>query len=340
MDFSSLGKNRTAVMGFAALWVFYFHIFPCVLKNTALSFIYPLEWFINRTGYCGVDIFLLLSGYGLYFSFKNKKRSFKDYYLRRFLRVYPAFFAVGTIAALFDGWGIKKYILNILFISQLTENIYSFLWFIPLILIFYIFAPFYWRIFEKSSRKGMVTFIFMSVPVLVFWALSAFIRTDLFAVITRIPIFILGFYFAYLSENRVKYSAGFLSAMVLSLALGCAYSAVLNLGIIRGFMPFTNSLVNVLIAPPLAVFISIFAEVFGNKLKLLLGFLNFYGTVSLEFYCVQEWIFEKIKATNLYLISSDRKLKFIFAAIVCFAVSTLAAYLLNKADSRISGGKI
>lgn len=69
-DLSLLFKYRKFLMGFAALWILMTHEWQIVTNET--SFFFVTENFIKRIGFCGVDIFLLLSGMGLYYSLEKK----------------------------------------------------------------------------------------------------------------------------------------------------------------------------------------------------------------------------------------------------------------------------
>ena len=80
MSWKSVSKFRSELMGLACLWVMLHHnyfIWPEALE--------PLERFALY-GNLGVDIFLLLSGVGLYYAW-SKKPKLTDFYARRFLRL-------------------------------------------------------------------------------------------------------------------------------------------------------------------------------------------------------------------------------------------------------------
>ena len=80
MSWKSLSKFRSEIMGLACLWVMLHHnVFdwPNALE--------PLERFALY-GNLGVDIFLLLSGVGLYYAWA-KKPALSDFYARRFVRL-------------------------------------------------------------------------------------------------------------------------------------------------------------------------------------------------------------------------------------------------------------
>lgn len=78
-----LSKYRVELMGFSTIWIILFHgyrnnmIFPG--KLNILNFIFS-------KGDCGVEIFLLLSGLGLYYSF-SKNPDLSCFYKNRIKRV-------------------------------------------------------------------------------------------------------------------------------------------------------------------------------------------------------------------------------------------------------------
>lgn len=77
-----ISKYRQEIMGFACVWIMLFHNF-CVWPD-------GLGWYITKSviayGNLGVDIFLLLSGVGLFYSFNNV-RTLKRFYLNRYTRL-------------------------------------------------------------------------------------------------------------------------------------------------------------------------------------------------------------------------------------------------------------
>lgn len=80
MSWKSLSKFRSELMGLACLWVMFHH--------NAFDWPNALE-FLKRFGYygnLGVDIFLLLSGVGLYYAW-TKQPPLSDFYARRFVRL-------------------------------------------------------------------------------------------------------------------------------------------------------------------------------------------------------------------------------------------------------------
>ena len=83
IELNIINESRNIILGIATLLIVLFH-------SSALNFnellganiISNILNFIKRTGNIGVDIFLFLSGIGLYFSLS--KNNLKQYYKNRF----------------------------------------------------------------------------------------------------------------------------------------------------------------------------------------------------------------------------------------------------------------
>ena len=81
-----ISRHRSELMGLAMLWVVLFHCFHLEITQPQLKF-------FKEIGFCGVDIFILLSGMGQYVSL-TKAKSLREYYSRRLLRILPAYWLV------------------------------------------------------------------------------------------------------------------------------------------------------------------------------------------------------------------------------------------------------
>jgi len=88
-DYKILSTKRTTIMGTAMLLVVFFH------SSIDLSRI-PILQLIKQSGDIGVDIFLIASGIGIYFSLL-KHQSFVAYISSRIQRILPAYFIINSI---------------------------------------------------------------------------------------------------------------------------------------------------------------------------------------------------------------------------------------------------
>ncbi|WP_278819616.1 acyltransferase family protein, partial [Hoylesella nanceiensis] len=81
-----ISKYRTELMGIAMLLVVLFH-----------GYVPQSSWFygLKRMGNVGVDVFLFLSGIGLWFSWRSCP-NLKHFYKQRFLRVYPTWLLLAS----------------------------------------------------------------------------------------------------------------------------------------------------------------------------------------------------------------------------------------------------
>ncbi len=139
---------------------------------------------IFTLGYCGVDIFLFLSGFGLTFSMrKNDTRTF---YEHRLLRIVPSVFAIMFLNVLVNIKHLGFYMFNPLYW-------FGCYWYIGFILGGYLLFPYIYRVIK---RFGYIVFVISTL--LSFLLFLPFLFTGhgessaSTCLVTRIPIFVLG----------------------------------------------------------------------------------------------------------------------------------------------------
>lgn len=191
-----ISKYRNALMGIAILWIMIHHSGLCI----------PNPFFvIKRTGYCGVEIFLFLSGLGCAYSL-NKNSDRFEFYSRRLKRIYPHYLPILipffiVVSSKMEGTSVVDWIRDILgnitCISFWSMQGYSFNWYIPGIIAFYLMTPLFYEAIIRYQKKGL--FFLLAVS---FVAGLCFARSStLLTAISRFPIYILGVYAGILLVN-------------------------------------------------------------------------------------------------------------------------------------------
>ena len=144
-----LSEYRREIMGVACLWILWHHNFcawPSVLE--------PLRK-LGNYGNAGVDIFLFLSGVGLYFAYQ-KKTKLTDFYKRRYVRLLIPYFLIATPYWIWLDFFVKKdgFWQDVTMLSfPLKGNVTT--WYVAALAFFYLCYPLIYRLlFEEISLFG------------------------------------------------------------------------------------------------------------------------------------------------------------------------------------------
>lgn len=294
-----LSKYRGAVMGIAALWILFFHEWQKLIVEGSPLFggkLDQFEAYIQRIGFCGVDIFLFLSGIGLVFAI-GKSNIFLFYY-RRLKRVFLPFLIVGIIRCVTEKWEMSVFWKNVLCINFYQNNMYSFLWFVPAIMTLYLLFPLYYKIFSKASDK----LVFTGAIIMIWLFLSVFLRAaprqDLYGFTNRIPVFLFGIYAGWLTKNKkIEFTLTTWFFLLATAFLGFYYAYMANFVGWGFIVPVSNCFMpNLLIAVSLPFLLAKLFDLICNIpkigfiVKAIVKIFGFFGLFSLELYCVQEWL--------------------------------------------------
>ena len=152
--YQNLSRCRSELMGLAALWVMLFHAY-------SLSFIFvPLDA-VKSAGFAGVDVFILLSAIGLYVSLSKGSGDIRAFFLRRAVRILPAY---GTVVG---GYSLGLLLSGRIGLPLLLWNLSTlyywfgipgaFNWYIPALLAFYAISPFYAGLLRRCSHPVGLT---------------------------------------------------------------------------------------------------------------------------------------------------------------------------------------
>ncbi len=256
-------------MGIAILWIFFYH--------TGVSI--PGLHAVFSTGWIGVEIFFLVSGFGCCASL-SKNPDIVAFYKRRTVRILPTWLLILLIMHLIGlrigancphtFWeGIQWYTGLGWWIGGISYE-----WYIPTLILFYVFSPLFFRLSKKQLLAGIG---FAILAGLIFQHFG--IIEHVYMSYQRIPVFMLGFWAYKACNNETGYRI--LPVCLLSL-LGIALFAwgytikggdlILSLSIRRYAC--------LLFLIPLLKLFSVILE----RIRFLIVPLAFLGSISLEVY--------------------------------------------------------
>lgn len=323
-----ISKHRSSIMGFAALWILFFHMWQPLFASGSPAVLFYAENVVKRLGFEGVDIFFLLSGMGM--TYAIGKHSLINFYYRRFKRLAVPFLCIAAIRAVVERWGFGGFIYVISGASFFVGNMYFCLWFVTAIAIIYLLFPMYWRLFTRARSKLVFTAFVLIIWYAVSVALIGIMREDMYGFTNRLPIFLTGVYLGWYAQNTTPTSDAphrvYIYAAVGLTLLGLILSFMCNFRNVSFLLPQSNCcLPDYLTALGLSVLL---AMLFNRLDRVGAGWIGrafgFVGGISLEFYCVQEFLGGKT------VNALAEKVPDIIVNIAVLAVVTLSAWVLFK----------
>lgn len=291
-------KYRAELMGFAIIWVMAYH--------TYTHFDIPLVSWISSFGYLGVEVFLFVSGFGLFMSL-HRNGDVKAFYLRRLSRVvipwlvisFPYWIAKTIIA---DHEGILRLIANWLGVSFWTQGVTT-VWYATFITCLYAFYPLLFHL-QGTSKRTIPISVFICMLLLLMMLVAfpeAFHRLEI--ALTRIPAFLLGSFAGHLltetdeGDDRSHAICSFITAYA---AVGC------GLFLFVSFFGLKNEMLRILVLRLSGFGVALYIM---NLLCMLLDHcrqpvlgkaLSSLGEVSLELYLIHVFLENIVSRLNLF----------------------------------------
>ena len=188
IELANISRFRGELMGAAMLFIILFHV--GLPREDAF-------YGLRRMGNVGVDMFLFLSGIGLWFSWV-KNPDVKRFFIRRYLRIYPAWLIIACLFYIprFHGGSTWDWIY---LFGEISINWGFWLhdelnfWYIPATMMLYLFAPGYMELIKRHP-------IYRWLPVvMVMWCILVQYVTPIHQAVghleifwSRVPIFFIG----------------------------------------------------------------------------------------------------------------------------------------------------
>ena len=264
MSISLISKHRRALMGVAIIWIAIRHsMFPFTIK--------PIAFVLDVCGYGGVDLFLFLSSFGLYYAYKKESR-YWPFIKRRLSRILPYSIPIVIILFLFGKRTVSELFIDSFGLSIWLRNNWTF-WYTSFLLWLYFLTPLYMKAFIK--KPGLST----TLGILLVCVICYFLPYHYVYMHFRTCVFLLGFYFAYLNDHKKGDFMCWPLVIVMILGWGLLYYF---------FHHFGNETSHVLpfffITPGLTLLCAWIID----KIKLLEIPLDFLGIYTYQFYLVHE----------------------------------------------------
>lgn len=190
IELANISRYRGELMGAAMLFIILFHV--------GLSRGDPF-YGLRRCGNVGVDMFLFLSGVGLWYSW-TKNPSFTHFFKRRYLRIYPVWLLMASLYYVPDylnHGGHSNSVVDMLGDILINWDFWLHdeltFWYVPAIMMLYTFAPAYMKLITRWPMYRWLPLLMVVWCVMVQWVLPihhAVGHLEIFW--SRVPIFFIG----------------------------------------------------------------------------------------------------------------------------------------------------
>lgn len=324
IELANISRFRGELMGAAMLFIILFHI--------GLSRGDPF-YGLRRCGNVGVDMFLFLSGVGLWFSW-TRNPSPRCFFARRYLRIYPAWLLMATLYYVPDyisGGGHSTGVADLLL--DITVNWDFWLhdeltfWYVPAIMMLYTFAPPYITLIRRCPVYRWTPLLMVVWCVVVQWVLpvhQAVGHLEIFW--SRVPIFFIGINMGQYVEQRRKIDSRAVWLLLATFAMTFATCLYLEQERHGQFPLFVERMLYI---PFTVTAILVLNRVFRRTPRWFNAFCRFVGAVSLEAYLIHiHFVLRYVEPHHLGYWPT-------FALTV--AATMPAAWLLHKGAAALQG---
>ena len=338
-SFEWLSKYRNPLMGIQIILIIFFHFTEdCMGADVHFSGIIYLFYKYIRSS--GVDIFLLLSGLGLYYSWKRNPDC-KKFYQKRFTRLLIPYFIVAVPAWIYwDIFVVEKGILDVLsdisFVSFFTEGVKWF-WYIIMAAICYLIFPYIFEIvdsgkdrIDRQLRIVMICF-FSHIITMSLQIYDKGLYDNISVLLTRFPAFFVGVWLGKLAYERKTIPVWkVVMVVVLSIVLAWPLQMV-EKPILR---VYSSGLLNLALCLVVVLFLerllNFQKQSITQGVKVSLDILEWFGKYTIELYLIHVMVRRFMKDMGLPLYYYMNEIKLI-------VISMVLALILKKLTAVVNG---
>ena len=335
MDLRLVSTYRGVIYGFSIIYIVLFHGIAIDKGDYSFGFS-ALDWFQDfiSMGNIGVDIFLLLSGICLYFSFQKNDDSYA-FIKKRLARVVPSAYIVYSLY-----WAVKYHFLSfnpMALLGRLTLMEFwiqgdTTIWFLSLILVLYFLYPYIYGFVFHGTRPELRCAVLMLASYLMLFVLfnlapGYFKMTEV--ALTRFPVFILGCYMGKFVYEGVRLPA--FPFVPLAFVLFLFVYLVNTFSHLPGYVMHMVYLIGAVGGSYSLALVCLFFDRHAQlTVRPLYRFFDFTGGITLELYFCSIMFNQVLRMTPFY----DQGNLGQYLALM--ALSYVAAWLVGKASTAIA----
>ena len=347
LNWGLFSKYRTELYGAATIMIMIFHSQIAITLPGILSY-------INKHFNYGVDIFLLLSGICLYFSF-SKNNDYGNFIKKRCERTLIPYLIIGFFywvwRYIFAEFSILDFIYNASGLSLILTKYENYLtlgepliWYVAFIMAMYLLYPLIYKVLYITAGKNRIAvfaaLLVFSVGITLFlrsYASEAYNNTEVF--ITRIPVFLIGCYLGKAVKDKQKFRICdyIMFFMFIPAKLFISFILKSNNLMLHRYLGFLGAFI--------ICFVLVFILEAVSNIKFIIipvkKVLGFFGSLSLEIYIIHVLLYNALLYYIPDIKSSDvfayREKAGIYLGILI--ISTILGFIFNKVYNAILSKK-
>lgn len=319
IELTNISRYRGELMGMAMIFIILFHV---SLPQSDMFF------GLRRMGNIGVDMFLFLSGIGLWFSW-TKNPSCKHFFKRRYLRIYPTWLVMASLYYIprFRGGDIMAWID---LIGDITINWDFWLhdeltfWYIPATMMLYLFAPAYMELIRKHPIYRWLPVVMIMWCILVQYVTpihNIFGHIEIFW--SRVPIFFIGINMGEMVRRKDKLDGASIWMIVILFVATLTSSIFLEQNLHGRFPLYVERMLYI---PLTITTILMLNRIFRRTPKWFNNAFKFVGALSLECYLIH---------IHFVLNYIPREWTYWATFLMCTAITLPTAWCLSKVVGKL-----